>query len=266
MKHIVEETRAKGRISIDQLDQGLVEKRRRGELSGRVGKTCRDEVRELEWLGAIRLQDNQVSPSSQSIFDSLHEDFETALKDLLLKREPTLVLFLDYIRKNPQARSKEIVEDLRGRDVRDFDLSSLDMEITGIVQLNPHRLQAAAKLGQELGLLRKTSQGHYEIGTGRRASAHAAILECYQDFEHESFVSLTDLWSGVLAKFPGVAESKFDAAIVRLKDEFFPTVDLFQGKGKKSVFDPVMGRYYHLIRIDPTLIDDLKRETENWEE
>ncbi len=256
-----------GKASFAVLDEAIREATVRRDIHARSSRRMRgsDEVVELEWLGVLSQDGDHVQlTSSDRLVAKLESDLETTLVKLLLSRELLYHLLIQYLRVHGDTPKREILNQigsltLDGRKYVDY---GVDAEPGVQVRFNQAKLSYLIRLGRKLGQLRekKSSRdgGRVLSLTQPLDDPRAAIVATYRNrMGGTTFVTIDDLWRVFRDEHPGVTETVFDKSMLQLRDEFYPSVDLFQGSGRKFVSDPQLGKYYHHVRIDPESIESI---------
>jgi hypothetical protein len=261
-------------IPYQVLDERIQKATRSGKIKTRSSRRMydSDELVELEWLGIIsRDADGIQLEASEKVQQDLESDLEGTLSKLLYSKELLYHLLIRFLERHGEVTEEEILENFESLiiDGRKFTDYGIKAEPHIEVRFNKAKLSYLKRIGRKLGQIeykRKSTpmgvRGFVSLTESIR-NPKIAILASYERIIGEgTFAGIEDLWTNVSDNYPAITETIFDQSLLELREEFFPSIDLFQGSGKKYVFDPLVKRYYHHIRVDTTHLSDIRRTLE----
>jgi hypothetical protein len=232
-----------------------------------------DELRELEWLGLVQVKDDKVlnAVPVNSLREIVDFDFVGKLERLYYEKEILYRIVVDHLQAKGTQTWKDIVSELNGKIMKSSDFPGYGLgdnaEVMVVFNMTKlfHIWRAGSKFGslerrlQEGGTSRERDYELTIVTRTREADPRTVILRAYESMPKElTFVRISDLYEQISRRQGKAMDSEvFSKELLRLKDEFYPNVDLFQASGNMSVRDPLTGKHFHHIRIQANSIKDI---------
>lgn len=232
-----------------------------------------DELRELEWFGLVRIEDDKVLNAIPitDLREIVDIDLTGKLERLYYEKEILYRLVVDHLQAKGTQAWKDIVSELNGKIIKssDFPGYGLGDNAEVIVVFNMTKLFHIWRAGSKFGSLERrlieggtSKERDYDltiIARKREADPRIVILRAYESMPKDlTFVRISDLYEQISRRQGKAMDPEvFSKELLRLKDEFYPNVDLFQASGNMSVRDPVTGKHFHHIRIEANSIKDI---------
>lgn len=256
----------KGIADFRIIDQVINEKRLEGYIDSRTTRkatSSTDEIVQLTWFGIIELTDDTIH-SKVKIEDLIlmRNDLIGNLTKLYYEEEILYRLFIDFLNKKGRSTDEEILTHLEGKiiDIQSYPTYRLENS-ESVVRFNKAKLSYLKRVGKKLGTIRIIKEGNRSVIILQKNSGdlRIEILRSYENISSNlTFIKLSDLYKELKKKNVRITEEAFNKAILNLRDQFFPAIDLFQSSGDFAIFDPALGKYYHSIRIDRSDIGNIK--------